>query len=190
LIIDLVHKVSNSVASSTSSFGWRASSLEDQDISFLSVVDLVEDFDAGSPRVQVVVEVADILTGKPVELSHLQDSCHRLLECDLVTVIQLHEEDVEEINGDEAVDGKVLNYVTHQEVAHDRQINQEKHGVSNGNPPINTSVLIRQRIKVALNNQGIEGTLLYSRLNSYIRHSKENTVHHDKAFCCRVRESK
>ena len=48
LIIDLVHKVSNSVTSSTGSFGRGASSLEDQDVSFLSIVDLVEYLDAGS----------------------------------------------------------------------------------------------------------------------------------------------
>lgn len=134
------------------------------------------------------MEVADVLTSQPIQLSHLQNTRDCLLECDLVTVVELHEEDVEEINGDQTVDGIVLDDVTDQEVAHDRQINQEKHGVANGNPPINTRVLIRQRVKVTLNNQSIEGTLLYSCLNSYIRYPKENTVHDNEAFGCGVGE--
>ena len=134
------------------------------------------------------MEVADVLTSQPIQLSHLQNTRDCLLECDLVTVVELHEEDVEEINGDQTVDGIVLDDVTDQEVAHDRQINQEEHGVANGNPPINTRVLIRQRVKVTLNNQSIEGTLLYSCLNSYIRYPKENTVHDNEAFGCGVGE--
>jgi hypothetical protein len=39
-----------------------------------------------------------------------------------------------------------------------------------------------------LNDQCIERTLLYSRLNSNIRHTKENTVHHNETLCRRVRE--
>lgn len=134
------------------------------------------------------MEVADVFASQSVQLSHFEDACDCLLESDLVAVVEFHEEDVEEVDDDEAVDGVVLDDVSNQEVAHDRKIDQEEHRVADRDPPIDTRVLIRQRVKVSLNDQRVERALLYSRLNSDIRHSKENTVDHNETLRGRVRE--
>lgn len=134
------------------------------------------------------MEVADVFARQSVQFSHFEDARDGLLERDLVAVVQLHEEHVQEIDDDEAVDGVVLDDVSNQEVAHDRKIYQEQHGVADRDPPVDARVLIGQRVEVSLNDQCIEGTLLYSRLNSDIRHTKENTVHHNETLGGRVRE--
>jgi hypothetical protein len=134
------------------------------------------------------VEVADVFARQSIKLSHFEDARDGLLERYLVAMVQLHEEHVQEIDDDEAVDGVVLDDVSNQEVAHDRKIDQEEHGVADRYPPVDARVLIRQRVEVSLNDQCIECALLYSRLNSDIWHTKENTVHHNETLGGRVRE--
>jgi hypothetical protein len=134
------------------------------------------------------MEVADVFACQSVQFSHFENACDCLLESNLVAVVEFHEEDVEEVDDDEAVDGVVLDDVSNQEVAHDRKIDQEQHGVADRYPPVDARVLIRQRVEVSLNDQCIECALLYSRLNSDIWHTKENTVHHNETLGGRVRE--
>ena len=54
--------------------------LEDDDLALLLEVDLIEQLNARSPRVEVVVEVADVLTCKSLQFADLEDIGHRLLD--------------------------------------------------------------------------------------------------------------
>lgn len=128
LVVKLVHEVANSVASTTYSFCLSICiGLKDQNVSLLLEIDLVQYFDARCARVQIVVEVADVFARKSVQLLHFQESGHCLLEGYFISVIQLHEKDVQTVDDNQTVDGIVSNDITNQEVAHDCKVDEEQH---------------------------------------------------------------
>ena len=163
--------------------------LEDENLTLLSEVDLVERLNAWVPRVKVVVEVRHVLVGQSVKLSNLQEAGNRLLEGHLVRMVHFHQDNVGNIDSQEGVDGIGLDFVTLQEVGHQREVANEHKGVPGRNPPVDSSALRGLHVEVALDEESREGTLLTSCLNTNIGHTKENTVDDDKALGSRVGES-
>uniref|UniRef100_A0A7S3CHA6 Uncharacterized protein n=1 Tax=Strombidium rassoulzadegani TaxID=1082188 RepID=A0A7S3CHA6_9SPIT len=163
--------------------------LEDEDVAFLLELDQVEALDAGEAAVQVVVEVVDVLVGHAVQLPHLQEAGHGLLERHLVVVVHLHDDNVQEVDDEEHVDRVLVDRPVLHEVAHQREVEDEEDGVPRRDPPVDARVLLRQRVEEALDEQRVERALLHRRLYPDVRHPEEDAVHHDEAFRRRVRES-
>jgi hypothetical protein len=104
-------------------------------------------------------------------------------------MVQFHEDDVQEVNGEQHVDGVVIDLVANHEVTHQRQVDHEEQRISSGDPPVDTSVLLSQRVKHSLDEQSVKGALLHSCLDTNVRNSEENAIHHDEALCSGVGES-
>ena len=105
-------------------------------------------------------------------------------------MVHFHQGDMQNVDSHQGINGVVFDNITDQEVTHSAEINQEENRVSHGNPPIDSSLLVSQRIEIALYNQSIKSTLLYRSLNTNIGYSHEYTVHHDETLSGRVGESK
>ena len=101
-------------------------------------------------------------------------------------MVHLHQEYVEEVDNDEAINGIVLDNVTYKEITHDTQVEDEQNRIPYRDPPIDSSVLISQCVEITLDNECVECTLLHRSLNSNIGSTKEYTVDHDKTLSSRV----
>lgn len=122
LVIHLIHEVANSISLCTYGLIWRAVGLKDQDVTLLFEIDFVQDLDARRARIQIVVEMANVLPGKSVKFSNLENARNCFLECDLVSVIHLHETDMDEVDANQSIDCIILDGVSCKEVTHDCQI--------------------------------------------------------------------
>ena len=126
LVVLLAHEVSLGLGGQVRG----VSHVEDEDVSLLLEVDLVQDLDRWLPGVDVVVEVRDVLPGKSVELVDFHHSRDCSLERNFISVIQLHQEDMQEVNDDQHEDSVVLDLVSLHEEAHQGEVDQKQEGVS------------------------------------------------------------
>lgn len=149
----------------------------------MGVLNLVEDLNGRSSGVNVVVEVMDILLSKPVQLSDLHEIGCSALKDDFVSVVKLHGCNVENVDEHKYVSLPVFDGVTLHEETHYREVDQEQNRISGGDPPVNTGVILGNLIEPTLNAQRIEGRLLNGSLNTNIRDSEKDTVHHNEGFC-------
>lgn len=129
---------------------------KDDDISYLREFNLVQDLKRDVSCVEVVVEVMNIIRCQPVQFSDLKQVGNRSLNCYLIGVVVLHNEDMHDIDDEKNHDLPILDVLTLQEETHDNEVTHEEKAVSGGDPPVDTGVLIGQGVEVTLDDQSIQ----------------------------------
>lgn len=123
---DLVFLISHELPSKIGVSIFVAALIEDQDVSFLLELNLVQHLERWKSGIKIIVEVRNVLGCKSVKLSDLKEATECLFKCYFICVIEFHEGNMQKIDTNENVDGVIINLVALHEIGHESHVNQEE----------------------------------------------------------------
>jgi len=147
---------------------WSVRHVKDEDVTFLLKLYLVEHLDRRVLGVNIVMEVMNVVLSKTVKLSYFHHTRCCSLEQHFNSMVHLHEYHMENVDAKKDIDLPLLNLISAEEETHYSQVDHEQKGISSGNPPVNSCVVVTLKVETSLDDQSVECTLLHSRLNSNI----------------------
>lgn len=71
------------------------------------------------------MEVRDVLSGNSFELTNFHGISQILLDCDLVVMIELHQNNMDQIDKDQDIDGIAFNFIADHKVGLDTHVKDE-----------------------------------------------------------------
>ena len=72
--------------------------LENQDITFLSVLNSIENFNTGAPSIEIIVEMCNIFFSQSLQFSNFKPAGNILLQIHLIRIVHLHQNNMEYID--------------------------------------------------------------------------------------------